>query len=84
MTGVGSRERFVTVTSTPGKVSGRRALAAFVGSSARRELLRILDAVVPGDLVTVTRIDRSARSTFGLFAIADKQAVGIDIDDDPR
>jgi DNA invertase Pin-like site-specific DNA recombinase len=72
MTGVGSRERFVTVTSTPGKVSGRRALAAFVGSSARRELLRILDAVVPGDLVTVTRIDRSARSTFDLF------------DDDPR
>jgi hypothetical protein len=32
----------------------------------------------------VTRIDRSARSTFDLFAIADKQAAGIDIDDDPR
>jgi DNA invertase Pin-like site-specific DNA recombinase len=37
--------------------------------SERRELLRLLKAVAPVDLVTVTRIDRLARSTFDLFAI---------------
>jgi DNA invertase Pin-like site-specific DNA recombinase len=35
----------------------------------RRELLKMLKAVAPGDVVTVTRIDRLARSTFDLFAI---------------
>jgi DNA invertase Pin-like site-specific DNA recombinase len=35
----------------------------------RRELLRLLKALTPGDLMTVTRIDRLARSTFDLFAI---------------
>src|SRR3954453_23394393 len=35
----------------------------------RRELLRMLYRLVPGDVVTVTRIDRLARSTFDLFAI---------------
>jgi DNA invertase Pin-like site-specific DNA recombinase len=35
----------------------------------RRELLRMLDRLTPGDVVTVTRIDRLARSTFDLFAI---------------
>ena len=35
----------------------------------RRELQRLLRTVQPGDLVTVTRIDRLARSTFDLFAI---------------
>lgn len=40
----------------------------------RRELLRMLKAIGPGDLVTVTRIDRLARSTFDLFAIV-KQIV---------
>jgi DNA invertase Pin-like site-specific DNA recombinase len=35
----------------------------------RRELQRMLKALGPGDLVTVTRIDRLARSTFDLFAI---------------
>ena len=35
----------------------------------RRELLRMLDRLVPGDVVTVTRIDRLARSTFDLFGI---------------
>ncbi len=35
----------------------------------RRELQRMLKALVPGDVVTVTRIDRLARSTFDLFAI---------------
>src|SRR5271170_4308289 len=35
----------------------------------RRELLKLLKAVAPGDVVTVTRIDRLARSTFDLFAI---------------
>jgi DNA invertase Pin-like site-specific DNA recombinase len=40
----------------------------------RRELLRMLKALAPGDAVTVTRIDRLARSTFDLFAIV-KQIV---------
>src|ERR1700719_2297600 len=35
----------------------------------RRELLKMLKALAPGDVVTVTRIDRVARSTFDLFAI---------------
>src|SRR3954469_7881370 len=35
----------------------------------RRELLRMLDRLTPGNAVTVTRIDRLARSTFDLFAI---------------
>ena len=40
----------------------------------RRELLRMLKALAPGDVVTVTRIDRLARSTFDLFAMV-KQIV---------
>ena len=40
----------------------------------RRELLRMLKVISPGDVVTVTRIDRVARSTFDLFAIV-KQIV---------
>ena len=40
----------------------------------RRELLKLLKAVAPSDVVTVTRIDRLARSTFDLFAIV-KQIV---------
>src|SRR3954465_6315050 len=43
------------------KVTGARA--------DRRELLRMLDRLAPGDVVTVTRIDRLARSTFDPFAI---------------
>jgi DNA invertase Pin-like site-specific DNA recombinase len=42
--------------------------------SDRRELLKMLKALVPGDVVMVTRIDRLARSTFDLFAIV-KQIV---------
>ena len=34
-----------------------------------RELNRMLGKLAPGDVVTVTRIDRLARSTFDLFAI---------------
>src|SRR5215218_5352532 len=43
------------------KASGARA--------DRRELLRMLGGLAPGDVVTVTRIDCLARSTFDLFAI---------------
>src|SRR4051795_11577172 len=43
------------------KVTGARA--------DRRELLRMLDRLASGDVVTVTRIDRLARSTFDLFGI---------------
>ena len=35
----------------------------------RRELLKMLKGLAPGDVVTVTRIDRLARSTFDLFAL---------------
>src|SRR5437763_14229855 len=48
------------------KVTGARA--------DRRELLKMLKALAPGDVVTVTRVDRLARSTFDLFAIV-KQIV---------
>src|SRR3954464_9552474 len=48
------------------KVTGARA--------DRRELNRMLGKLGPGDVVTVTRIDRLARSTFDLFAIV-KQIV---------
>jgi DNA invertase Pin-like site-specific DNA recombinase len=48
------------------KVTGARA--------DRRELNRMLGKLAPGDVVTVTRIDRLARSTFDLFAIV-KQIV---------
>ena len=40
----------------------------------RRELNRMLGKLGPGDVVTVTRIDRLARSTFDLFGIV-KQIV---------
>jgi DNA invertase Pin-like site-specific DNA recombinase len=43
------------------KVTGARA--------DRRELNRMLGRLAPGDVVTVTRIDRLARSTFDLFGI---------------
>jgi DNA invertase Pin-like site-specific DNA recombinase len=42
--------------------------------SDRRELLKLLHALAAGDVVTVTRIDRLARSTLDLFAIV-KQIV---------
>src|SRR5712664_2716580 len=42
--------------------------------SDRRELNRMLSKLASGDVVTVTRIDRLARSTFDLFAIV-KQIV---------
>jgi DNA invertase Pin-like site-specific DNA recombinase len=37
--------------------------------SDRREHLKLLKALAPGDVVTVTRIDRLTRSTFDLFGI---------------
>ena len=37
--------------------------------SDHRQLLKMLDALAPGDVVAVTRIDRLARSTFDLFGI---------------
>jgi DNA invertase Pin-like site-specific DNA recombinase len=40
--------------------------------SDRRKLLTLLKALGPGDAVTVTRIDRLARSTFDLFAIVEQ------------
>src|SRR5216683_7660732 len=40
--------------------------------SDRRELLKLLKGLAPGDVVTVTRIDRLARSTFDLFGIVQR------------
>lgn len=48
------------------KVSGARA--------DRRELQRLLREIGPGDVVTVTRIDRLARSIFDLFSIVQRIA----------
>lgn len=48
------------------KVTGARA--------DRRELNRMLGKLGPGDVVTVTRIDRLACSTFDLFAIVKRIA----------
>jgi DNA invertase Pin-like site-specific DNA recombinase len=48
------------------KVTGARA--------DRRELNQMLGKLGPGDVVTVTRIDRLARSTFDLFAIVKRIA----------
>jgi DNA invertase Pin-like site-specific DNA recombinase len=44
--------------------------------SDRSELLRMLKALAPGDVVTVTRIDRLARSTFDLFGIVKQNVDG--------
>jgi DNA invertase Pin-like site-specific DNA recombinase len=51
-----------------GKVTGARV--------DRRELLKMLKALVPGDVVTVTQTDRFARSTFDLFAIVKQNEGG--------
>ena len=40
--------------------------------SDRRELLRMWKGIAHGDVVTVTRIDRLARSTFDLFPIVEQ------------
>jgi DNA invertase Pin-like site-specific DNA recombinase len=49
-----------------GKIYREKASGA---QADRRELQKLLKAIAPGDVVTVTRIDRLARSTFDLFAI---------------
>jgi DNA invertase Pin-like site-specific DNA recombinase len=56
-----------------GKIYREKASGA---KADRRELLRLLKDLVAGDVVTVTRIDRLARSTFDLFAIV-KQIVDV-------
>jgi DNA invertase Pin-like site-specific DNA recombinase len=62
--------------STLARVSAAAFRISWKGARAdRRELLRLLKALGPGDVVTVTRIDRLARSTLDLFAIV-KQIVG--------
>jgi hypothetical protein len=48
------------------KVTGARA--------DRRELLRMLDRLGPGDVVTVTRIEGLARSTFDLVGIVNQKS----------
>src|SRR5271155_141793 len=45
--------------------------------SDRRELNRMLGKLAPGDVVTVTRIDRMARSPFDLFGIVTRNDVGV-------
>ncbi len=51
------------------RVAPRYIVKASGAQPTRRELLRLLKAIAPGDAVMVTRIDRLARSTFDLFAI---------------
>ena len=43
----------------------------------RRELQRMLKDLAPGDVVTVTRIDRLARSTFDLFSIVKRIVIAV-------
>ena len=50
-------------------MSTARKPAARRPTGGRRELLKLLKGITPGAVVTVTRIDRLARSTFDLFAI---------------
>jgi DNA invertase Pin-like site-specific DNA recombinase len=54
-----------------GKVFREKAPGA---TAARGELARMLRELRPGDVVTVTRIDRLARSVFDLFAIVKRIA----------
>jgi DNA invertase Pin-like site-specific DNA recombinase len=54
-----------------GKIYREKASGA---KADRHELLNLLKRITAGDMVTVTRIDRLARSTFDLFAIV-KQIV---------
>ncbi|MGD0109790.1 MAG: recombinase family protein, partial [Rhodopila sp.] len=62
------------MAADPGPLSQCGASATLTAQPTRRELLRMLKALGSGDVVTVTRIDRLARSTFDLFAIV-KQIV---------
>ena len=59
--------------AVPGAVKIFRGKATGAHSD-RRQLLTMSDTLAPGDLVTVTRIDHLARSTFDLFGIV-KQIV---------
>ena len=45
-------------------------------NSFRREFLKLLKALGPGDVVAVARINRLARSTFDLFAIVKQRRGG--------
>jgi transposase len=56
------------------RIGSVRMSAPLPISAVPRELLKMLKHLAPGDVVTVTRIDRLARSTFDLFAIV-KQIV---------
>jgi DNA invertase Pin-like site-specific DNA recombinase len=56
------------------KGAARSTAKASSAQPDRRELLKLLKAIAPGDVVTVTRIDRLTRSTFDLFALV-KQIV---------
>jgi len=52
----------------PGSRNGYREKVT-VARADPRELNRMLGKLGPGDVVTVTRIDRLSRSTFDLFGI---------------
>ena len=62
-----------------------KSILTGAGETARadpRELLRMLEHLEVGDEVTVTRIDRLARSTFDLFSIV-KRIVDAKASSDP-
>jgi hypothetical protein len=52
--------------------SFKRAILASNPPGICRMSVKMLKALAPGDVVTVTRIDRLARSTFDLFAIVNQ------------
>src|SRR5438045_98498 len=51
------------------KIYREKASGAQADRRELLKLLKLLKELAPGDVVTVTRIDRLARSTFDLFAI---------------
>jgi DNA invertase Pin-like site-specific DNA recombinase len=62
-----------------------KSISTGAGETARvdpRELLRMLEHLELGDVVTVTRIDRLARSTFDPFSIV-KRIVDAKASSDP-
>ncbi len=64
-------------TLAPVAVRARHLLAVNLGTACRAQLLKLLKmlkALASGDVVTVTRIDHLARSTFDLFGIVKRIA----------
>ena len=58
-----------TSSAPPDAAAGNLPRESTGARPDRHELNQMIAKLAPGDVVTVTRIDRLARSTFDLFAI---------------